>query len=91
MRLKKELVVERFTIDILTWRKKGFYCGVDRNTLKLAMFDSNNNIANITGFLNFGTRKCWFLKGYICSALEIFETLTEEEKGEAVWELDQWK
>ena len=36
-------------------------------------------------------KNIFFTAGVVCSPLELFETLTDKEKEEAIWELDQWK
>lgn len=55
----------------------------------------NPDIVLLTGWVKIaaGNNYCklWFLDGYQSTAMEVFESLPEEERLKIIWELDEWK
>lgn len=50
-------------------------------------------VVEVTGYIercNFST-KLWFINGIRTSFEEVFEKLSDEEKEEVIWNMDEWK
>lgn len=49
-------------------------------------------VVEMTGYLKTpDDAKIWFVNGVKATAQEVFESLSEEDKEKAIWELDEWK
>ena len=44
----------------------------------------------LSKYANMGS-KIWYLHGKPSTAMQVFESLTDEQKEEAIWELNEWK
>lgn len=53
-----------------------------------------NEIIERTGYIVIGRRdmnvKLWFVNGVKATAQEVFESLSNEDKEKALWELNEW-
>lgn len=92
-------MIERFEIKTIGWKELGYFLGHGSNQSSWQyIYDDNYQIVDRTGWLevkdslgNTMIGKLWFLHGVRVRPSEVFDSLTEEERAEAIWELDEWK
>lgn len=87
-------MIEKYCIDDIhigiCWAPDRDYL-YDTRLQKPKDSSTTSGFTPLTGWRNYGGLRVWFLCGLRTTAQEVFESLSEEEKAEIIWELNEWK